>query len=67
MKQLVFAGLGIELISLILAAVWIGPKLDTYFETKGIIFIILLIIVLVGWFVRLIFLLKKLNQAEDSK
>jgi F0F1-type ATP synthase assembly protein I len=66
MKQLVFAGLGVELVSLILASVWLGPKLDDYFETKGVFLVIMLIMVLVGWFVRLFFLLKKLNASEDS-
>lgn len=66
MKQMVFAGLGIELIGLILASVWLGKELDNHFKTQGIIFVGLLIFVMVGWFVRLLFLLKKLNKDEET-
>lgn len=64
MKQLVFAGLGVELGSLILVSVWLGPKLDQYFKTQGIMFILVLFLVLIGWFIRVLFLLKKIEKNE---
>jgi len=64
MRRLVFAGLGIELVGLILTSVWLGSKIDLYFQAQGIIFVAILLLVLVGWFIRLLFLLKKLEKPE---
>jgi hypothetical protein len=66
MKPLIVAGFGFELVVLILGTVWLGPKLDEHFQTQGIIFVVLLIVVLVGWFLRLIFLLQKWDRDSEG-
>jgi hypothetical protein len=61
---MVFSGLGIELVGLILTSVWLGPKVDEYFQTRGIMFVVILVFVLIGWFVRLLFLIKKMEKSD---
>ena len=64
--KLVFAGLGMELIGLILGALFMGQKWDETYKTQGVITVSLLIAVLIGWFVRLLYLLKRLQRDDDS-
>ena len=64
-KHLVFAGIGIELVGLILSSVWLGKKIDDTYNTKGIGVLSLSIAALVGWLVHLIALLKSIDRAEE--
>ncbi len=56
---LIFIGMGFELVALILSSLWLGEKLDNYYKAHGVIAMGLMILSLVGWFVRLIYMVKK--------
>lgn len=64
--RFVFMGLGIELISVVLGSIWLGTHLDKTVKTQGVFVISLLIISLVGWFLRMLFLLKRLEKWEKE-
>jgi len=54
--------MGFELVALILSAVWLGPILDRYFGTQGVWLLVLLVSLLIGWFVRVIYLLRRISE-----
>ena len=64
---LVFAGMGFQLVGLILAAVYIGGIIDKSLNSGGLGIAIMIIAVLIGWFVHLLFLLKKFMKDEDDE
>ena len=64
-RYLVFAGIGMELVGLILAALWLGKTIDDTYGLKGIGVITMSIGALVGWLVHLITLLKSIDRAEE--
>ena len=65
-KYIVFVGMGFELIGLILGSIWLGPALEVQMPAKGMWTVGLMVATLIGWFVHMILLLKKLNES-DSK
>lgn len=64
--KLAFAGMGIELISLILGSIFIGQKIDEHYHLPGYATIAVLLLVLVGWFVRLLYLLRRINRLNGD-
>ncbi len=66
-KYLVFAGIGFELIGLILLSVYIGDTLDSKWPSKGMWVAGLILLSLVGWMVHLVFLLKSAQKSESQQ
>ena len=62
---MVFAGMGFELLGLILAALYIGGIIDNELNGGGLGVAGMVITVLVGWFVHLFMLLKKFMERAD--
>ena len=67
MKYTIFLGLGFELIGLILVSVFLGTKIDKFYQLKGFSVVVLLVLTLVGWFIRLVYLLKKIDSNKQEK
>jgi len=65
-RLIIFSAMGIELVGGILGGIYLGQLLDTKFSLGGIGVMSLSIAVLVGWFVRIILLLKRLEKMEPS-
>lgn len=65
-SRIIFVGLGIELIGLILGSIWIGQKWDEEYKMRGVITVGLLLAVLVGWFVRLLYLLRRFEKTQGN-
>lgn len=57
-----FAGIGFELVGLVLGSIWLGDKVDKYFGWNGTGLIICLVASLFSWLLRVIFLLKKVEK-----
>jgi len=64
MKYLPFVSIGFELIGLILVGIYAGAYLDEKWAGGGLYQSLLIVLALVGWLIRLIFNLKKLNQPK---
>jgi hypothetical protein len=64
---LVFAGMGFELIGLVLGSLWLGTVLDEHFQTKGMWVAGMSVLALAGWILHLIQMLKMVerNTKED--
>lgn len=65
-KYLIFISIGFELVGIILAAFYIGEKLDERYHTKGLAFIGLAVVGLISWLVRVVWLLNKIQKSEDK-
>ncbi|MFZ4403269.1 MAG: AtpZ/AtpI family protein [Pseudobdellovibrionaceae bacterium] len=61
-KILIFASIGFELVGLVLSSVYIGGWLDQSYQGKGLYTVSLILLSLVSWLVRVIWLLKKLEK-----
>lgn len=65
-KILVFMGLGLEIGLAIVAAYHIGNLLDQKYQSKGLIFVILAFLLLIGWMIQVIWLVRRLQKDEDN-
>ena len=65
-KYMVFAGLGFELVGLILASAWVGNWMDTNYGTRGLGVIGFSVLGLAGWLSHVVILTRKLNAQNDS-
>lgn len=65
-KYIIFASIGFELVGLIVGCFFLGEYLDAKFHSKGLIFVGLSMACLVGWLVRVIWLLKRMQDEEDK-
>ncbi len=63
-KLIAFLGVGMEAVGLILCSVWIGEYLDQKFETKVVFTSIFPLLALGGWFIHVVFMVKKMNSPE---
>jgi hypothetical protein len=61
-KYLVFAGIGFELVMIILGCLYVGKKLDEKYEGHGMFLIGLSVLGLIGWLVHIVQLLKYLEK-----
>lgn len=66
-KYLIFAGMGFELVGLILGAYFVGNHFDNKYQTNGLIFVGLSFAGLIGWLVRVIWLINRLQKQEDRE
>lgn len=65
-KYLVFAGIGFELIALIILSVVVGEALEEKLPTKGLWVAGLILLALVGWFIHIVYLLKSTEKSVDK-
>ncbi len=59
--------MGFELVALILGCFYISQYLETKYPSRGLIFVGLVFVSLIGWLIRVIWLLKKFQGSEDSE
>jgi len=65
-KYLVFISIGFELIGAILLGIFVAEKLEEKFQTKGLLTMGLMFVILAGWFVHITYLLKKINKKDSD-
>ncbi len=65
-KYIVFAGIGFELVGLIIVSVIAGEYLDTKWPSKGLWVAGLILLSLVGWMIQLVFMLKNTQKASGQ-
>lgn len=66
-KYLVFISMGFEIVGLIVGSFFLGNLIDTKYQTKGLAFVFLSLACLIGWLVRVIWLVNKLQAQEDKE
>lgn len=67
-RMAVFAGVGFELIALLLSGAFLGQYLEKRFPSQGFLTAGLVILALVGWMVHLIVLLRRMDEnSPDQK
>lgn len=65
-KYLVFAGIGFELVGLIIVSVYLGEYLETKTPTKGLWVAGFILLSLVGWMVHLVSMLKNIQKEKPE-
>jgi len=65
-KYIVFAGVGFELVALIIVSVYAGEYLEQINPTKGLWVAGLILLSLVGWMIQLVFMLKKTDTKKSE-
>lgn len=65
-RVFVFAGIGLEIGFLIFAAQLVGEKLDETYHSKGLIFVCLAFLLLIGWLAQVIWLVRRFQKQEES-
>lgn len=66
-KYIAFAGIGFELVGLIILSVYLGEYLETTIPSKGLWVAGLILVSLVGWFIHVVSMLKNIQkQKPDS-
>jgi uncharacterized membrane protein len=58
--------MGFELVGLILGCFFLGQMLDEKYQTRGLIFVGLTMLALVGWLVRIIWLLRRMQRQDEA-
>jgi hypothetical protein len=66
-KMIIFAGMGFEIVGLILGSFFLGQIIDDKFGTKGIAIGVLTFAALVSWLVRITMLVKRFEKEEIEK
>ncbi len=64
-SYIVFASIGFELVGLIVGCFYLGEFLDAKFHTKGLFFVGLSVTSLIGWLIRVMWLLKRIQEKEE--
>jgi len=64
-KYLVFAGMGFELVGLILGSAYLGHLMDETYHLQGLGVVGLSVIGLGGWLTHVILLSKKLEKEDE--
>lgn len=65
-RYIIFAGIGFELVGLIVGCFYLGQMLDEKYQTKGLIFVGLSFACLIGWLWRVIWMIRRI-QKQDEK
>ncbi len=63
-KYIVFAGVGFELVGLIVASVYLGEYLEGKTPSKGLWVAGLILVSLVGWLVHVVAMLKNIQKQK---
>lgn len=58
--------MGFEIVGLIVGSFFLGNAIDKKYQTGGMAFVGLSLFCLVGWLVRVIWLLQKIQKQEDK-
>lgn len=66
-KGIVFFGIGFELIAMCAGGYFLGDYIDRYMGWKAIGSTYLVLILLIGWFVHLIYLLRKFEKDNQDE
>lgn len=66
-KYIIFATIGFELVGLIIGSYFLGEMLDKQLKTNGLAFVFLSLACLVGWLVRVVWLLQRMQKAEEKE
>jgi hypothetical protein len=64
-KYIVFAGLGFELVGLILGSAFAGNWIDQNYPTKGLGVVGFSVLALAGWLSHVVLLSRKMNAQND--
>lgn len=64
-KLIVFVGIGLEAVGLIMAGVWFGQFIDSYFKLKYVFISIMPLIALAGWLAHIVFMIKNMNNKDS--
>jgi hypothetical protein len=66
--MMVFAGIAFEMVGLCFGGFILGGMIDAHYGWKGYAQVSLVLVLLIGWFVHLIFLIKKFEKdnADDN-
>ncbi len=65
-KYIIFASMGFELVGLIIGCFYLGQLLDQKYQTKGLIFVGLVFAALIGWLIRVIWLLRRFQKSDEE-
>lgn len=66
-RYIIFAAMGVELVGLIVAALFIGKALDEKYQLKGLAMIGLSMACLAGWIVHIVVLSRRLDAIENGQ
>lgn len=67
-RGIVFLGIGFELVALCIGGYFLGDFIDKHYGWKNVASSYLVLVLLIGWFVHLIYLLRKFERdsAKDD-
>lgn len=65
-KGVVFLGIGFELIGLTTGGYFLGEYIDSYMGWKAFASTYLVLLLMIGWFAHLIYLLKQFEKNDDD-
>ena len=65
-RYIIFASIGFELVGLIIGCFYLGQYIDEKYQTKGLAFVGLSVACLIGWLVRVIWMLQRINKEDEA-
>ena len=65
-RYIVFAGIGFELVGIILASIYLGQIIDKTYQTKGLGLIALMFIGLASWLTHVVLLLRRIEKENPD-
>ena len=65
-RYIIFASIGFELVGLIIGCFYLGEFLDAKYNTGGMAFVGLSVACLIGWLVRVIWLLQRMQKQDEE-
>ncbi len=66
-KYIIFAGMGLELIGIMLGCLFVGQKLDQAYDLKGLAMIGLSAAGLTGWLIQIVRLTKNIENSGGEE
>lgn len=65
-KYIVFAGIGFELVGIMMASIYLGQAIDKTYQTKGIALAAMMFLGLASWLTHVIMLLRRLEKQNPE-
>ncbi|MGE4131385.1 MAG: hypothetical protein AB7F86_07085 [Bdellovibrionales bacterium] len=65
-KGLVFSGMAFELVAMSIGGYYVGEYVDHYYGWKATASTYLVLILLIGWFIHLIYLLMRFERENED-
>lgn len=59
-------GIGFELVAAIMIGIYGSQALEEKYQTKGLITLAILLVILAGWLLHIIYLLKKIQKKDEK-